>query len=102
VAVEDRTPEQKAADDALDTAIHTCLDAYGCLTVESDPEEGGTYPLATVNWIVLVEQRGFDQDGDSRTTLAHVYRDGDMPEIARIGLLRAALLRAEREWAGPI
>ncbi len=96
-----RTPEQKAADNQLDAAIQACLEAYGYHRVESEPEDGGTYPVATVNWIVLVEQSGFDQDGDSRTGVAHLYRDGYMPEISRIGLLRAALLRAEREWSWP-
>lgn len=96
-----RTPEQKAADEALDAAVEACLEAYGYHRVESEPEDGGAYPLTTVHWTVLVEQRGFDQDGDSRTGVAHLYRDGYMTEISRIGLLRAALIRAEREWAWP-
>jgi hypothetical protein len=83
-----RTPEQKAADDALTAAIDAAVEAYG---YREDV-------MMNTSYIVLVEQRGWDDDADSLTGVVRLYKDGDMSWISILGLLRAASLAAERTY----
>lgn len=83
-----RTEAQKAADDKLTEAINEALVAYGM----DDPNQ------ITLNYIVLVEHRVFDDDGDQSTALSRIYKDNECPWMNILGMLRAATLRVESEW----
>lgn len=85
-----RTPEQKSADDALTEAVNAVVDAYGFR------EDG----MVNTNYMVIIEQIGFADDGESRTGIVRVSKDGDMPWPAIFGLLRCATLGAERAFIG--
>lgn len=85
-----RTPEQKAADEALTAAVDAAMLAYGYV-------EPGSVP---VHYMVLVEQRIFGKNDDSPATgLVTLYKDGVMPWVSILGLLRAATLRTEHTYA---
>jgi hypothetical protein len=83
-----RTPEQKDADEALTAAVNAAVEAYG---YREDS-------MMNTNYIVIVEQRGWDDDADSLTGVVRLYKDGDMSWVAILGLLRAASLAAERTY----
>lgn len=91
--MEVRTPEEKAADEALNKAIEDAVKAYGYA------EAGGI----TAGWMVIVDQRiwrGNDGDGGvGHTGLCTLYKDGDMPWVQILGLLRLATLRLEVQAA---
>jgi hypothetical protein len=84
----ERTPEQKTADDALSEAINAVVEAYGY----RQPD------MANINYLVLIEQAGWDGDGDRRTGIVSLYKDGDLPWTTILGLMRAATLLAERNY----
>jgi hypothetical protein len=83
-----RTPEQKTADELLTKAVDTACRAYGF----SAP---GTI---NVQYMVLVEQRIWVDEDSPSTAIVRLYKDGDMPWISIIGLLRASTLRSEAEY----
>lgn len=83
-----RTPEQKEADEALTKAIDAAVSAYGF------NEKG----LINTQYLVIVEQRGWADSGDSLSAFVSLYKDGDMGWSAILGLLRAATLRAEKNY----
>lgn len=72
-----RTPEQKAADEAVTAAVEAQLAAYS---------EPGEEPALLTDYVVLSAQRGFDDDGRSFTTYASMPRDGDLPIHVLLGL----------------
>lgn len=86
---DDRTPEQKAADDGLTAAVEEAARAYGYV------EPGGI----TVQYMVLLEQRIWRDDGTENTGVVTIYKDGTMPWVSILGLLRAVTLRSEREYS---
>lgn len=86
-----RTPEQKAADEALSAAVEDGLKAYGYA------EAGGI----TTGFVVIVDQRiwrGGKGDGEvGMSAVCALYKDGDMPWVQILGLLRLATLRLEAQ-----
>lgn len=90
-----RTPEEKAADDALHEAIEACLTIRGYKTTDTEDEE---VPMATVHWMVLVEQRGYDRNGEAFSGIIRLLQDGDMPWSTRFGLLHMETTRTEAEF----
>lgn len=70
-----RTPEQKAADDALDAAIESALAAH-------DLKTG-----VTSDYIVIVAQQHFDDDGNQRTNVARLVPGDGVPHYRLLGLL---------------
>lgn len=84
-----QTPEQKAANNALTDAINACVEAYGF--------RDGT--MVNTNYMVIVEQTGFDDDGDMSSGIVRLSKDGDMPWTSILGLLRCATLAAERAYS---
>lgn len=85
---DDRTSEQKAADDNLTRAVQQTLEAYG------DTEPGGVM----ANYLVVVEQRAWDGSGQPVTGVTTLLQDGQIPWPNIIGLLRMAQLRYENDW----
>lgn len=83
-----RTPEQRAADEALTAAVQTALSAYEMVDE------------ATVNvrYMVLVEQRVWSEDGYDGSGVSILFQEGSMPWPAIIGLLRAATLQQEHNY----
>ncbi|MDG4832427.1 hypothetical protein O7627_24410 [Solwaraspora sp. WMMD1047] len=77
-----RTPEQRAADDALTAAIQQTLDAYA-----------GSGPWLLTEYVVVTAQQGYDEDGDGITAVGQLYRDGDVPLHRALGLLDHAVTR---------
>ena len=73
-----RTPEQRAADDALTAAVEQMIAAYG-----NNPES----PTVLTDYLVLVGMQGFDRDGDSETWVMSHPRDGNLPLYRQLGLL---------------
>ena len=69
-----RTPDQKAADNALEEAVKRALEAY-------DLNRG-----ALVDVLVLSAQTRFDEDGGQYTTVARLTLGG-MPHYRILGLL---------------
>ncbi|HEX6682965.1 MAG TPA: hypothetical protein VF062_09235 [Candidatus Limnocylindrales bacterium] len=78
-----RTPEQKAADEALTAAVEQALTAYG--------SEEQSYVLT--EYVVLTAQTRYDEDGDAVTAVGIVYRDGDVPHHRALGLIDYAATR---------
>lgn len=83
-----RTPEQKAADEALTAAIEAVRDAY------ADETESRSYLLT--DYVVISAGTRFADDGESWSQVAMIYRDNDVPAYRVIGLLDFALARARK------
>lgn len=83
----DRTPEQKAADEALTAAVNKAIEEYGYA------EPGAI----NVQYVVVVEQRVWTEEYES-TGVVMLYKDGAMPWVSILGLLKAAGLRTEAEF----
>jgi hypothetical protein len=83
-----RTERQRAADDALTTAVEEALASY---RATNDEDDGETYVL--MEYVVVTAATRFDSDGDSLTAVGMVYRDGDVPEHRVLGLLDHAATR---------
>lgn len=84
-----RTPEQKAADEALTEAIEGVWRAY-------DPDDDD--PGLLTDYLVIAVRRGFDAEGDSWTSVGSFSRDDSVPAHTQLGLLeqrRAALAAPE-------
>lgn len=77
-----RTPEQKAADEALTTAVTRCVAAYG---------DGS--PAVVCEYVVAVALRSLDDDGEALTTVGLLYRDSDVPTHRALGLVEYAAVR---------
>lgn len=90
------TPEEKAAYAELDKAVEALMKVKQYNVCERDGQLD--VPMMNVTWMVLVEQRGYDEDGDAYTGSVHVFKDGDMPWSTRFGLLRMETLRMEQEY----
>jgi hypothetical protein len=73
-----KTPEQKAADEALEQAIRQCLEAYG---VFEDSE------LVMTEFVCAVEGQSWDEDGNSITDVGLLFRGGQMKHSTAIGLV---------------
>ena len=76
-----RTPEQRQADDELTAAIEKVKAAY--YTAESSP-------TVMTEYVVVAAARGFDEDGDSFTTVATISKNSDVPLHHLIGLCEYA------------
>lgn len=83
-----RTMEQRAADDRLTEAIQCVVQAYGF------------FDENTVNtqYMVLVDQRQWREDGDDGEGMITMLKDNSMPWSAILGLLRKATLSAEEDY----
>lgn len=77
-----RTPEQKAADEALTDAVTRCIAAYG---------DGS--PAVVCEYVVAVALHGLDGDGEALTTVGLLYRDSDVPTHRALGLVEYAATR---------
>jgi hypothetical protein len=84
--LDDRTQEQREADDALTEAITNAMAAY-------DFDAG----LLT-DYVVAVAGQKFDDNGDMAITYGNLYRDNAMPHYRVIGLLRCAVMQAEQSF----
>jgi hypothetical protein len=89
---DDRTPEQRAADEALDTAIENAVRAYGAL-----------HPSTVItNWIVVGTGLGADGEGELYPDFILLPNNGEgLSHVVLIGILRAASLRAEASYLDP-
>lgn len=84
-----RTPEQRTADDALTEAIEAALRAH-------DAKTG-----VTSDYIVLVAQQNFDDEGASTTSIARLVRDDGVPHYRLLGLLDYAATCYRADLAAP-
>jgi hypothetical protein len=78
-----RTPEQIEADDGLTDAITKVIKAY----------HGAERAFVLSEYVVLVAQQGWEDDGDSVTAMTSVPRDGDVPIHRLLGLVEYASTR---------
>lgn len=81
-----RTTEQVAADDALTASIEAGIAAY----------YGVEQPFILSEYIVVLCQQTFDDEGDGLTAIGTLYRDGDVPPHRALGLLDYASTRLKR------
>lgn len=79
-----RTVEQISADEALTEAIQRVLNVYG---IQSD------YLLG--DYLIVCTQARIDEDGEACSAYAHLYRNGDLPAHAILGLLDVARTRIQ-------
>jgi hypothetical protein len=88
--MDDRTDEQRTADDALHEAIQAVARAY-CL-----PEDA-----FITDWVVVGHALRASDDGDRHHDFTLLPENGlRMSQPMGIGLLHTALLRAERDYLG--
>lgn len=83
---DDRTAEQRKADEELTAAIEANMRAYNW-----------TDGLLT-DYVVVTVQQNYSDDGSMTTAYGSLYRDNGLPWYRIIGLLRAASVRAEAEF----
>lgn len=76
------TPEQRAAESQLDEAIRASMEAHGFL----GPDEG-----VVTDWLVVVAQEGFDDEGNVKSGYTTLYSRGSMANHKAIGLLHCGL-----------
>jgi hypothetical protein len=89
---DDRTPEQRAADDALAAAIEQAARTYGSV---------GQSAVIT-NWAVLGTGLGADGEGDLYPDFILLPNNGHgMSHNQLIGLIRTAQIRAEKSYMEP-
>jgi hypothetical protein len=81
-----RTPEQRAADEALTVAVEAVWAAY-----IDDPDRG-----VLTDFVVIGARAGFDEDGDRWTSVGTFTRDNAVPLHVQLGLLeyRGTRIRA--------
>lgn len=84
---DDRTAEQRAADDRLEDAIRAHLEAY-------DTTDG-----VLMEWVVLATQHIAENDGSSATAVSHWVPPGQ-PLHRSLGLLDYAATRLRAHLAG--
>lgn len=87
-----RTPEQKAADEQLTAAIEANLHAYRADRPASVLSE----------YVVLAASHRWNDDGEPVTSVATIYRDGDVPWHRAMGLVELARTRMKAEIAADI
>lgn len=90
--MDDRTPEQRAADQALHEAVERVVRAYSVL------------PAATVitGWVVLGTGLGSDEDDDLFPDFTLLPDNGrGISHTQLIGIVRAGLVRAEASYRQP-
>lgn len=78
-----RTPEQKAADEALTAAIEAHVKAY--------VDDGHGWVMS--EYVVVLSQHRYDENGDGHTGVGIAYRDGDVPVHRALGLVEYAATR---------
>jgi len=78
-----RTPEQKAADEALTAAIEAAARLHF--------EEGQGWVMS--EYVTVAAHHRFDEEGESYTAVSLIYRDGDVPYHRALGLLEYAAAR---------
>jgi hypothetical protein len=74
------TPEHRAANEALTTAIQQVLNAYGW-----------SKDLVLGDFVVIGAQTGYSDDGEVINNYFQLLRDGEMPHHHILGLLRGSL-----------
>lgn len=84
------SPDRKAAYEALERAIQAVLVFDG----DEDPDQ----PLVLTDYVVLAARQGWAGD-HSYSSIAWLFRDGDMPWYRIIGVVRAGLIRLEHQLA---
>ena len=84
-----RSPEQVAADEALTAAIQQALLAYA--------DDG--YAWVPTEYVVVLSQTRFDEDGDGITAVGMIYRDCDVPQHRALGLVEYAATRMRKRIA---
>ncbi|MGY2019386.1 hypothetical protein [Nocardia gipuzkoensis] len=75
-----RTPEQKAADDALTAAIEAVQAAY-----DDDPIEG-----VLTAYIVIAKRRWWEEDDAGVTSITSISKDNALPVDEMLGLAEYA------------
>lgn len=90
--MDDRTSEQRAADQGLHDAVERAVRAYSVLPASS----------VVTNWMVIGTGLGSDDQGDIHANFA-VLPDGGrgLSHTTLLGMLYAARLRAEAEFLEP-
>lgn len=76
-----KTPEQKAADTALEEAVQQVVRAYPTVL-----QPGST----VVEYLVAIEGIRYDEDGNSLTDVGVAFRDGHCRLTTALGLLTVA------------
>ncbi|MET8430143.1 hypothetical protein [Nocardia sp. NPDC004860] len=77
-----RTPEQKAADEALTAAIEHAMRVYF---------DDGDDPGLLMDYTVIAARGGIDDEGDRWTSVVTLTRDDNVPGYIQIGLLDSRL-----------
>lgn len=80
------TPEIRRAQQALDDAIKALMELHGY----TGPKEG-----VITDWIVVVAQEGYEDDGDVKSGYTSLYSGGSMATHKALGLLRCGLMYIE-------
>lgn len=89
---DDRTPEQRTADEQLHAAIDGVVRAYGSLEPST----------VITNWVVVGTGLGADGDGDLHPDFVLLPDNGrGLSHTLLIGILRAASLRVEASYLDP-
>ncbi|MFE7744371.1 hypothetical protein [Nocardia sp. NPDC057455] len=90
-----RTPEQKAADEALTAAIEQAMRAH----FPDDDDPG-----LLMDYTVIAARGGIDDEGERWASTVSLTRDNNVPSYVQIGLLdtrltwlRAAIQRADED-----
>lgn len=78
-----RSPEQKAADEALTAAVETVARLHF--------EDGHGWVMS--EYVVLAAHHRYDEEGESYTAVSCIYRDGDVPIHRALGLLEYGAAR---------
>lgn len=76
------TPEQRAANARLDEVIREAMDVHGFL----GPDDG-----VVTDWIVVIAQEGFEDNGDVKSGYTTLYSRGSMANHKAVGLLHCGL-----------
>lgn len=82
------TPEQRDADQALTEAIARCSVAHF-----------GESGRVLTEYVVVISRQGWDDDGDSVTSVETLHSDGDVPLHRCLGLVDYAAVRYRKHIA---
>lgn len=84
------TPEQTAAEEALQKAIDMMSAAYPIVD-KADDEQSVTSGWLVGDWAVIISSTGFDVEGDMHDSYQLAFSGGNMPEYRAKGLFKQAL-----------
>lgn len=87
-----RTPEQKAADEALTAAIEACRDAYFQDEMKDDPDVPDG-PGMTMEYLVIATATLVGDNGETYTRVYSLNKDDDVPVHRLVGLVEYTRMR---------